>query len=180
MKCSEFEQLIDDFWENNVPKNLKSSFSRHQKSCESCLQFFERSQKIRKIMSRVPKEKCPDNLIEDVFKKTIFKNTDWKNKVVVYFRSRLNRPGLIRFSFGFSLIILITAFIINSDYLTNRTKDDENFSRQEVKDAKDKVDYALSFVLGVTKKSESILENDIFPKNVYKTLKKGLKKVDIF
>lgn len=147
---------------------IKRKILKLSKQYQNVKELLDEYSTTANLVHSIPQNECPDELVKSVLNKTktvstkpsFFEQLSW-----VY----LKRPAIS----GFAVFLLFGA-IFTSVFIKNS---DEELSHKELLLAEQQVKQSLAIVGRVLKKSEFIIEDQVFNTNVGQPLKKGVEKL---
>ena len=90
MKCEEIEILLVDYLDNTLDEKAKAEVENHLATCEKCLDSFNESQKVLKLISdsapSLPDETIRSNFYHMLHKEISKAEATWQKEIQVFFR----------------------------------------------------------------------------------------------
>ena len=173
MNCQEFDSIVADYMEGNVNTEQKFEVETHLKQCSKCQTVFNHYKEIVEKLHALPKEKCPDEVIEKVFQ---------------YVKADAQKPSFLtntyqkiteRYSWkiSFALGIIILAIIISYPYLGYKEPVQQQYTVEEIEKAKKDVELALAYFNKFTTKTEEIMETQVIQNYFIKPIRTAFKPI---
>ena len=174
-ECREIRILIEKGLNREMSRKERRDLRRHICRCPDCLREFEKWQKVEKVLSDLPKPKCPNAVMETILSNTIGS----KPKKIRRIRYRFV-PGHAGWKWAGAgiALALILLFTIIHPVLDHKKVEEVTYSQDEVLKARQQAKWSLTYVAQMLQKSErNAIDNAIvvqLPKTVRKVVKNAV------
>lgn len=175
MNCSEYENLMDDYFSHQLDKKTKKQVQEHLKVCSNCQAVFADYEKMLHSLHSLELKTCPDEVVDSVMD-ILNIETDHRHQLSLvdsvrrYFARYRWRIGLIGAA---ACVALALIFIYPKNVHPPETE--AQYSEADIEQAKDQVKIALAYFNKVTTQTQEILEQKVLPEQVVKPMKSSIK-----
>lgn len=142
-QCNEFKKLIDKLIDDEISPSEKRELRKHIEICDSCNTYLQRTRKMRKMFSQLPKIKASSDfyvLLKARIRREI--NRERSHSYTPFTPFKLPRP-IFQFGFVFA-VILLTVLVFNPLHLIrNNSKDQVVVSDQNDDQFSGNVQYVI-------------------------------------
>lgn len=175
MDCKECQGAIGEYFERQLPNKKRKLVSQHLKMCSTCQKEYQEFEIMLNDFRDMKLEKCPPEVVDSVFQiLDIADSLDQKSTI---------REALSEFFFGharqlrFAAAMIFVCFFVLFVYVkvSRQPQLSQQYSAEEVEQAKDQVELALAYFNQVTTRTGEILEKQVLPQQVYKPMKTSIK-----
>lgn len=173
MDCREFNHILFDYIEGHLSLKQRRAIKTHLNHCTKCQTALSQYESILAKLHRLPKFKCPDAVIDRVFESVNVRETKTSLLFEIYQRFSERLSWKVSFAAVIIIILMISLF-----YPRKEKKDYEQtiYTAEEIEQAKKDVELALGYFHYYAKKTEMILEDQVFTKPLVKPIKSTIKK----
>ena len=173
--CYEIQILIEKLLNHEMARKERRDFRKHIHNCPDCRTELEKWQKVEKVLSGFPRQKCPNRVFDNIYSKTI--GSEQKNIHRIRFRSFPGHAGWKWAGAAIALGLILLLAVIHP--IVNQKKIEEiSYSQQEALKAREQAKWSLTYVAQVLRKSEkTAIDNALMielPQTVRKVVKNTL------
>ncbi len=174
MDCQTCIHLIDEYFDQRLPRKTRKKIVRHLTDCADCRQSYLEYEKLFADLKSVEPVSCPDEVIQSVNEIVGIKKGTEKR-----FLSGLSVEFPIGFQplrlAGLAVSVILIAIILFSQFHKSTPEFSEKYTQEEIERAAEQVKLALAYVNAATAQASEILEKQVIPEDVIKPMKSSLK-----
>lgn len=171
MTCQQFDKLMLDYVDGKLSRKQRKEVRAHLHRCSACTAVLNDYQNMIAAVRKLPREKCPDSVMDGVFAALPVKEKGVAKKIHKWF----TQDWGWKVSFAAAvLLIVITAILFRAP---DKILIDENqsYTQQEVEQAKKEIELALGYFNRYAQKTGVILEEQVLDKALAKPVRSTLK-----
>ncbi len=175
MNCKICNEIIDDYFDGNLPHKKRKQVAEHLLACNGCSETFQEYDKMLKSIQNVDMKTCPNEVVDSVFD---ILNIDEKashrkpvfDRINEFLFLNSRQLGIA----GTAVVVFFFLFLMFSQF--DRTVPiQQQYTTQDVEQATDDVKLALAYFNQVTSRTEEIIEKEILHQQVVRPMKSSIR-----
>ena len=170
MTCKEFENLMFDFIEGHLTFRKKRALKNHLKHCSKCQTALNQYENLVVKLHQVPQLNCPDAVVESVLDSIAIEEK--REPVLTRTYEFILERFSLRLSFAAAFVVIILIAFI---FYPVQQKMESTYTAEELEQAKKDVELALGYFNFYAKKTEGIIEKEVFSKPIITPIKSTVK-----
>ena len=172
MDCKKIEEKIIDYIEEQLSSKDEKKIKLHLEKCNKCKVVFTQEKEIAEKLNILPKMKCPDKIINNVYNYVDAREPSLFTKLID--RISIEFSWKIRIVSVIAVIILL--IVIYSPKQDNNNYNQIEFTTEEIENAKKETELALAYFQYYAKKTERIIEEHVITQPIIKPIKITIQK----
>ncbi len=178
MNCSGYKEKIQSYLEGDLPGKQAEKFKAHMRQCGACRNEYEDYRMMMKCMGSLELQKCPAQVVDDVYREIESRNKD--HKVKNGFLSLLDFPSLTMrqaAAVGMAAVLLLTLIIafpgIKDHYFTN-----PQYSDEEIQQGVNQVKMLLGYIKHLNRKTQEKIEREVMDEGIAHSLNNSVESLE--
>jgi hypothetical protein len=172
IECHEIQILIGNLLNRELTRKERRTFRKHIRNCPDCRTELEKWQKVEKVLSSFPRQKCPSRVLDNIYLNTI--GSEEKNIHRIRFLSFPGHAGWkwagAAVALGLILLLAVILPIINQNNI-----EEISYSQQDALKAREQARWSLAYVAQVLRKSEKTAIDNALMIELPQTVRKVVK-----
>ena len=174
MNCQECQNLMDEYFHQELSFKIKKRVRGHLKGCSACQTEYLQFEKMLQEIGGLRTQPCPDEVTERVFQ--ILNIADEKEfhfsfiqKIIKFLNRYRWKVALI----GTTAVIVFFMILIYPK-MNRQTDIKQQYSEAEIRQATDQVKLALAYFNEITSRTQKIIEEQVLPQQVIEPMKSSI------
>ena len=175
MNCQECQDLVDEYFHQELSFKIKQRVRRHLKSCSVCQTEYLQYEKMLQEIGSLEIQPCPDEVTERVFQiLNLAEDKTIRFSLINYIIKFLNRYRW-KVALAAATITIVFFMILIYPRMNRQTDIQQQYTEAQIKQAKDQVKLALAYFNEITNRTQKIIEEQVLPHQVIEPMKSSIK-----
>jgi hypothetical protein len=175
MNCQECQNLVDEYFHQELSFKIKKRVRGHLKGCSECQTEYLQYEKMLQEIGSLEIQPSPDEVTERVFQ--ILNLADEKTIHFSFIEKIVNFLNRFRWKVALAGATVVIIFFMMLIYTKMNRQTDlrQHYTQAEIEQATDQVKLALAYFNEITSRTQKIIEEQVLPHQVIEPMKSSIK-----
>lgn len=170
MNCYQFQTQIQQWFDGELSVEATAQMQDHLARCSACRQKYQQQKAIATALHQLPQKSCPNRVIRASYLQILRRQVSLWLKNLRAARWRIF-PAL---QYGLVVGILLILVVLTTKHLLQKpVHHTPQYNAEQIKRGLEDAEWALSYLLYATQKSQLILQKEIMPQKIAAPIKIG-------